>query len=636
MECFKKNSYHILNTYISDSLIIQNKLNNKIYENVFNKNNIENIIKFYTFFVLNYDYSIFFEIFFNIYSKMICTYMKIFKENINVEFKSKLRKILVEDPDNIAIQYIKNIFFKECMKNINDLREMQHSLEKNYKKNIKEIKIADGIIVRDVLSIKDIELNDQNNNIYIINFDSPNNEEDKSSSEIDEICIYCKQPLNNYYGKVCFMIQDYFIDILKNKEQKLRRKKTRIVTCKHKIHYNCYSQLEIENIKENFIKDGFECPKCKKLSNIIICDFNCLVGNNNNILQGMKYNNEKNNDFYANCDKNIKGFQNLIIYNKNFFEIYCSRLLKKDVIINSINANSNIFENIYELLVNDFDSFTIYYNVTNYKEDQVNIWKNILLAIRLLCKYKIINYIDFFVSKFNSLCIKFKNFDFSGLDNIEISFLINQFIFCLFIIYDLNEETIKTLFQNYILEYLFIYYCFLNNKGKIKLNEFICEKNRILLKKIFDIYNSKYKICFLLYNENKIVKLNFVESIQILKRKHYKNNDNLIKIPADTILKETKYEPKFNIIELPKNYNDFISKYMNRTCINCNEKLDYYICLICGSKICNSPNCVSERRNGKKIHSLYAHSKECSGGNALFIRTARNFKLLLPTLSKIC
>ena len=66
---------------------------------------------------------------------------------------------------------------------------------------------------------------------------------------------------------------------------------------------------------------------------------------------------------------------------------------------------------------------------------------------------------------------------------------------------------------------------------------------------------------------------------------------------------------------------EFCSKYMNINCKYCNKKNKcYYICLICGNKICeNNPNCITELKPGKIDLSLFAHSKTCGGGNVLFI-----------------
>ena len=210
--------------------------------------------------------------------------------------------------------------------------------------------------------------------------------------------------------------------------------------------------------------------------------------------------------------------------------------------------------------------------------------------------------------------------DYSFKNNLGISSIINEFIFCLFIIYDLNEEEIKNIFQTYILGYLFVYYSMQYNKKN--LNDFLCEReNTDLIKNIFNLYCLKYQICFLLYNENQIININFEESILFLKKKeiNYKLNDS-----SNIILKEKKlggildYDI-FKIIELPNNLNEFNSKYININCINCKEtKSNYYICLICESKICDDINC-SSKNNEIKDFSLNVHSKKCGGGNNIFI-----------------
>ena len=57
------------------------------------------------------------------------------------------------------------------------------------------------------------------------------NVDDTMTSENEEICVYCRQSLNNdlsdYYGKICYLFTDYFIDTLKSKEEKLRKRKRR-------------------------------------------------------------------------------------------------------------------------------------------------------------------------------------------------------------------------------------------------------------------------------------------------------------------------------------------------------------------------------------------------------------------------
>ena len=60
---------------------------------------------------------------------------------------------------------------------------------------------------------------------------------------------------------------------------------------------------------------------------------------------------------------------------------------------------------------------------------------------------------------------------------------------------------------------------------------------------------------------------------------------------------------------------------MNINCIYCNQKIyNFYICLFCGNKICNSKKCISEKKsNGKKYYNLIEHNKKCGGGTGLYI-----------------
>jgi hypothetical protein len=101
------------------------------------------------------------------------------------------------------------------------------------------------------------------------------------------------------------------------------------------------------------------------------------------------------------------------------------------------------------------------------------------------------------------------------------------------------------------------------------------------------------------------------ETIQAL----INNNQNLT-------LKEQYIEyPNLEIISLPEQFIEFCPKYMNIECINCHKKIvEFYLCLVCGNKICDSKLCVTDiKPNGKKEYSVIEHSKICGGGNALFI-----------------
>ena len=91
-----------------------------------------------------------------------------------------------------------------------------------------------------------------------------------------ETCVSCRQPLNKdsnsseYYGKICYYFSDYITDIMKKKPEDKRKKARKFVSCNHKMHFKCFTEF-IEFVAH--FENEFECPLCKKLSNIILCDF---------------------------------------------------------------------------------------------------------------------------------------------------------------------------------------------------------------------------------------------------------------------------------------------------------------------------------------------------------------------------
>ena len=605
---FQSKNCNILNTYILNSLSIQKDLNLKINDVFFNNKNIDNFINFYKILLSNI-YPSLTDIFFFTYSKILCVFIKLYNFDMNKDFKNNLISIInnnkLEGKYNDSIQYIKKILLNEkILENNNKIEDRKKKLKEKYKK----------------------KFDTQNNNIAkkysLENIENENN----NFSETEKLCIYCRQSfnndLNNYFGKICYLISDYFIDILKKKDENIRTKSTRFITCNHKIHFECYNKFVIEtNYDNNLLKEGFACPLCKKLSNIILCDLSNIK--NYDILKGLNL--EIENNYY---DKNDYGkYKNLFLQNEYFFEIYTSKLLKRDILIKDIIEDKNIFKEIYNKILNDFDAFYFYYNLTSYKNEQINIWKNILLSLRLLCKYRINKGFDFFISKFKSIYECFQKLNLSYLYNFDISSIINEFIFCLYILYDLdekNKEKIKNLFQNNILIYILLY-SFLEKKEN-NFEQFLLKKeNHELIEKIFKLYSSKYKICFLLYDEKE-------ENLQLNLDIHQIKNNPIIKNVLDNyknLITKTQYLeiPEFNIINLPENYIEFGPKYMNINCIYCNKKhLDYYVCLICGKKMCSHINCVI-KLGEKKLYSLVCHSKKCAGGNSIFI-SSKNTEII--------
>ena len=278
-------------------------------------------------------------------------------------------------------------------------------------------------------------------------------------------------------------------------------------------------------------------------------------------------------------------------------------------------------EEIYNFILNDFDTFIFYYNITKHKNEQIYIWKNILLSIRLICKYISNELKDLVMLKFKNIYKNIQELNFNYLIGFEISTLINEFIICLFILYDLDQKSkdkIKSIFQNNILSYIFIY-MFIQKKEN-NFEEFLTkEENKEFIQKIKNFYNLKYKICFLLYDEKEEdLKLNLdINSLKINEAVRSLINDN-----QSLTLKEQYIEyPNLEIISLPENFMEFCTKFMNMKCMNCQKNIvGFNLCLICGNKICDNKLCVTDKKpNGKKEYSLIEHSKVCGGGNTIFI-----------------
>ena len=617
---FLSNNYNILNTNILNPLSIQEKLNITIFNSYFNNKKIENFLNFYKKIIAN-NYSSFTDTFLFTYSKILCVFIKFYNKDLSEDLRNNLYDILnnckLKEKNLSYIEYIKQLLSpKEDLLNKNkETKQINHEKSKNlkdkYKKKFnKQINSIDN-------KYSSLEFNLEKSDTF-----------SSFSSETNEICIYCRQYIdnndfNNCYGKVCFRSRDFFIDILKNKDQKLREKSSRFVTCNHNIHYYCYHLLVTNNMINNEIKDGFQCTLCKKLSDNIICNLTNLKFNYENILQGLNLNDDNYNNFYnQQDDENIlMDNESLIFGIRLFFNSYICKTLKKDINLKEMKVDYCTFNEIYNLILKDFGGFIIYYNYTSFKKEQIFIWKNILLSIRLLFKNKSLNYTEFLFTKFKNIYKSIQELNLYSLNNSEIDVIINEFIMCLFILYDLDEENknkIKNLFQNNILSYLFIYR--LLKRKENNLEEFLTKsENKDYINKLYNYFDSKYKICFLLFDEKEE---NLKVNHEVILKNNIKTIEKIINNNANIILKEQYLEiPKLNIISLPEYYMDFCSNYMNIKCSNCNKKaINYFVCLICGNKICNHKDCKTDvGPNGKREYSLIAHSKKCSGGNSLFI-----------------
>jgi hypothetical protein len=81
-------------------------------------------------------------------------------------------------------------------------------------------------------------------------------------------------------------------------------------------------------------------------------------------------------------------------------------------------------------------------------------------------------------------------------------------------------------------------------------------------------------------------------------------------------------KPEYNFVKLPENMIDFTAKYQNLPCSNCKKiGIKSLICLSCGTKICDSDNCLMQTL-GLAFNSMYVHASICGGGNCIYLSTS--------------
>ena len=597
MTNFQSTNFNINNIKYIEPLNIKKKFTKNIYQTFYNEKNIDALIKLYNLLYNHKEHEV--------YQIYIFTLTKI------LSFAHKLcftTDILDEDFKNKLIEKLNNIehkdFLKEKESNDNN-NNKNNGLKENLKKKFGK---KNEVLIEKIKSLS-IKIAEENKNEQ-------------------EECIYCRQSISNdmnnnqYFGNIHYYFSDFITDILNKKPENKRKKSRKFVTCNHKIHFKCFYEFIINNYGEEFA-----CPLCKKLSNIILFDFSFLEKYNYNIIKGINFTNEEINmvSFYEkNKEEKI---EELLLVNISSFENYCSKLFHKQILIKDLNEDKNLFEKWFELITKDFEEFTIYFCRTNNKQDQIIIWKNILYNIRLLFKYKILNISEKILKLIENIT-KINNSEIFEKLLMDYGFndIINMFIMISFILFDSNKENIKQIkdiFNKHIFLY-FIYIAFLKSENKNNINEFLSYNNSEF-KKVLNLYNMKYKICFFLFNEN-LEDKNIIQDLSNLK-----TNNDLINMINSTnknnylshINEQSLEIQEFKIINLPESGLEFLNGAIGN-CFYCNKKnLNSYLCLFCGRKMCNSINCfVEDSSKKRKEYSIIYHSKKCCGGNGLFLNVS--------------
>ena len=520
-----------------------------------------------------------------------------------------------------------------------------------------------------------------------INSQLNNNINDNNEDEI--MCFFCRNSikLNSFevaYGKSGYLFQDFFyansikssinseiIKLTKGNENIPKYKKNnnlndllkQIISCGHFFHLSCFKE------KNNL---SFSCPLCLKKQNILIPPL-INFHDKYNFLKSYKIEQIFKNE---NIAEEIELEFNLFINIVNEFLSY---------LFNSEGQN-NYLEQIFPMFKRQFNYLEniFYYNGTNFhKNQQIEINKNIILALRYITKSKIIdinNIIDFIIQELTFLINGPKENEniINNYENLHyLNTLIKIFLY-LSILFEYEEIKKFSIYLIYIflpyfsfgfyLRNLIVKKLFFGKKAKDSINinnlmnyfkvnnqqmldSFKLFLQKILILKLFTDYNNineninsfnelNIKNLLSLLNMEKIYELlkkndkddNFINIFEVLSKIinfngvfHGKlgNNYDYKKIFNMLINNIKKFQNeeyefknelfvqfsplKFEFIHLDKNIFDFIEKYLEKPCIECLEiSRSYYICLICGNKICNTNNC-----NKISDHSMLCGGKYC-------------------------
>ena len=588
---FKKNEISLLNNYFYDSFEILKELNtNCFYNFYYYNNNLQFIINLTNKLISNEQYKeLSDKILLNI-AKLIIIFIYVDKnmikeevKKVNKDFHSQIEKQLYQLLSNLKNELIKsNDEFKKSIYKyleINISKYLCIDIKENEIKNIKktEDEVKQKKNNKKILEKFKKKFKEKNECFLKENaLDEKNDESEK--------CILCHLELMNkedgefdIFGIIGISIKDYFTYhckklTIKNEFEKYNKNPdfnfkcyynndskevcTRLLSCNHKIHFNCYNQLMINILTYSNLGE-FNCPLCKKLCNIFIPCHNYFFNGEKELeklYSGFKLEDFFSEDFHIKekfedsifIDSSESKIQNIlnssIVFIENFFE---------GELISFLNMPEN-YSTCFDILTKEFSNFLIYCHISNDPKTQIEIWTNLIICLRIILKAKMLN-IEIFVSKFHKLINMLENKE-NTMNYINLFFnnsFENEFdkiLFISLILFDFenSEKFLIDLFSPFILIISFIKKVFIENDLNL---------SPVQLRKSINIESFNNYINNDEANLRQSMNI-FLEKIYIFslinKNKKY-NKDNLIKITennkinSDNIYKELsleKYENK--------------------------------------------------------------------------------------------
>ena len=455
-----------------------------------------------------------------------------------------------------------------------------------------------------------------------------------------------------------------------NNAKKTRIKTSRISSCGHYFHQSCFKKgktkegfnctlcEKVQNIlipplnnfysKENFLKPVLNIKDIiNKENNAKILNENLKQSNRKEIV--LNFLKDINLDIYSsNIDSIIKlvipKYQSYINYLTNL--IYTNAITfhkhQQIVIIKNLILSIRYFIYIKQInqeqiidyihrLIKEFQIYDKLYDVDYYK----NLFDELIICLCLLLDYSelkncfiflinlILPYICFLqylrnlVIKNNYMSlsqedskekISMENFKkYFNENNTELTNNFRKFLHKFYIIklttsFDSNDDKIIDNLKNISIEQLFsllnLENIFQSLPKKEGDDEIIFSE---ILNKIPELLSS-----YDYYNKDMFIEYDKIFNSMINQMKESKIKSQLVKY--DFIVQFIPYE--FKLISLNNDIFDFFEKYIFKECCMCKKEVkEYFICLICGQKLCTNIHC----------NKSFLHVKNCSGDLGLFI-----------------
>ena len=507
---FKKNEVSLLNNYFYDSFNILKELNANCFYNFFyNNNNVQFILSLTDKLISNKQYKDLSDVILLNCAKLIIIFIyadkNVFKVEVkkgNEDFHCKIEKQLNQLLSNLKNELIKsNDDFKKSI-----YKYLEINISKYLCIDIKENEVENK------------EKKKNNNKKLLEKFKKKFKEKNEcfiktacitENDDESEKCILCHLKLMNkedgefdVFGVIGINIKDYFINhckkiSIKNEFEKYNKNpflnfksyynddskevSTRILSCNHKIHFNCYNQLMINAMSDSNTVD-FNCPLCKKLSNIFIPCHNYFFNEDKELEKyylGFKLEDFFTKNFhikekFEDCifiDSFETKFQNILNSSVSFIENFFEGKL-----LSFINMPEN-YSICFDTLTTEFSNFLIYYHISNDPKAQIEIWTNLIICLRIILKAKLLN-IEKFISEFHK-SITFLESNENSMNYIQL-FFNNSFekefekiLFLRLILFDFenSEKFLIELFSPFIPIISFIKKIFIENNLNLSPNQ---------------------------------------------------------------------------------------------------------------------------------------------------------------------